>query len=559
MLRKSSKAAFIRRASVSLAVLFVLCGAYDAQTPGSATTADYGCPELTNGSGSVLYGRQAAGAWNLDGLNLTFESIGQSWSVRSGGSYLEPTSAATVMPLADDGVLGPFALPFVFSYPGGAGSTTSIDINPNGRVYFEAGTNSFGGGWTAPQILPNFLTETPSVCALGVDLNSYGGGRLTFETRTAGANSVALITWESVPEYPDAGSNTFQCQLWSTGDVVVCLVETNGFSSASEALIGISAGGGSVDPGASHIEAPLSLSFDGDLVIGGSFTFGVRGVPQTSTLAILGFGLGTPTVPTLLSPLGAPAGCTLWIDQIIWQEQMTLDPPNASMTMNIGHLPGSVGFMAHCQAFVVDPGQGGSFPLLASDRGVLTLGAPPELTFIVDGANSFYGSPAEGGFFRLVSGAGATHADIVDVKLSMVGEPQYFDVEGNAGIDLQGHFDDGNGRSHSSGNAFYGSDTTTGLIYGGQQQPPSCDGTGSTGWIGSAAVGGSSTRFRVLEFEFADFQAGETFSFDCDTDGGDYMAGAHAVTITVIFANATSVSQTTQFVSNERAESVLIP
>ena len=75
-----------------------------------------------------------------------------------------------------------------------------------------------------------------------------------------------------MPEYPDVGANTFQCQLWSTGDVVLSYGETNGSGGVQEALVGLSAGGGSPDPGPSALDIPLFLSLSGIPVIGSTFT-----------------------------------------------------------------------------------------------------------------------------------------------------------------------------------------------------------------------------------------------------------------------------------------------
>lgn len=530
-----------------------------AQTPGSFTTADCGCPEVTDDSGPVLYGRMPAGGWHLDGANLTFEHAAGAWSVRAGGTYLPRSGSATILSAGDDGVLGPLTLPFPFTYPGGAGVTSAIDVNTNGRVYLEAGTNSYANGWSASQVLPNFLSATPSVCALGVDLNPGAGGLVSYETRLVGPAAVALVTWEDVPEYPDVGGNTVQCQLWSTGELVVCHVATNGAASAQEALVGVSAGGGAADPGPSGLETPLTLYATGEPQIGATMTVGVRGVPSTATLAVLGLGAGLPPAPVPLTPLGTPAGCTVWIDQLFEERPMSIAPPVAETTLDLGYVPAHVGFTAQLQAFVIDPGQGTAFPLIVSDRGTLTLGAPPALRFVVSGANSYEGAPAEGGFFRLESGTGATHPDVVGLEVSLVGQPQWFDVEGNAGYDDQGFFDDGDGTAPGSSNAFHGTDATTGLVYGAPGQPVSCDGTGTTGWVGFAAVGGSSTRFRRLDFEFTDFQPGETFGFCCDTDGGDPNAGAHAVHVVVTFSDLTTVSGTVQFVADDRAEGVLLP
>ena len=540
------------------ALLWLAGGEANAQGGGSFMTSGGGCPEVTSDSGPVLYGTMPAGAWNLGRANLTFVSDGSNWSLQAEGGFIEPSANATLMSAGDDQILGPLALPFSFPYPGGAGATTAIDVNVNGRVYLEAGTNPWSGGWNANMIRPDFLSATPSICALGVDLNPGAGGILSFETRTVGADRVALITWERVPEYPDAGSNTFQCQLWGTGDVVLSYVETNGACGLQEALVGVSAGGGAPDPGASSLAIPLFLSFSGQPVIGGSFTVGVGGIPHTATSGVLSFGMSALATPMPI--FGAPPGCEVLIDQIDMNAPLILLPPDGEVQMNWPYDLSVIGTSVECQAFVMDPAQGTPVPLIVSDRGTLTFGAPPALAFVIEGPNSYKGSPEQGGFCRLESSPGATHPDIVGLEVSFIGMQPYFDVEGNAGVEGQGFFNDGNGTGARCRNAYYGTDVQTGLVYGGGLQPAaSCDKTGTTGWVGSLPVGGSASRFQRLEFEFTDFSAGELFGFDCDTDGGDFNAGAQLLSVTVTFSDSTSLTQLVQYESDNRAVGVLIP
>ena len=528
-----------------------------AQASGSFTTSGCGCPELTSDTGPVLYGTLPGGTWHLDGVSLTFVASGSDWSVQKGGAFIEPSDDAPLLFGGDDEVLGPLPLSFVFPYPGGAGSTASIDVNTNGRIYLESGTNPWSGGWNANMILPDFLSATPSICALGVDLNPPAGGVISFENITVGVDRVALITWERVPEYPDEGSNTFQCQLWSTGEFVLSYVETNGTSGLQEALVGVSAGGGAPDPGPSSLAIPLFLSFRGTPVIGGSFTIGVGGIPHTATSGVVSLAMTALGTPAPIA--GTLPGCNLLIDQITMDAPLTLLPPSGEIAVMWPYEPAAVGMSVECQAFVVDPATGTAVPVIVSDRGTLTLGEPPDLAFVAEGPNSYYGSPEKGGFFRLESSPGATHPDIVRLEVSLAGMGHYFDVEGNAGVAGQGFFNDGNGSGPTCGNAYYGSDVETGLVYGTPLQPTSCKGTGTTGWVGSQPVGGSTTRFQKLEFEFTDFTPGEVFGFDCDTDGGDFHAGAHVATVTVTFADSTSITQQVQLVNDERAEGVLIP
>ena len=535
----------------------VLAGSLAAQTPGGFTTSGSGCPEPTTDTGPVLYGTLPAGTWHLAHTNLRFLSSGTDWSLEPGGSFLEPSDTATPMPGFDDQILGPFALGFAFPYPGGAGSTTSIEVNANGRIYLEAGTNPWSGGWNANMIRPDFLSATPSLCPLGVDLNLGSGGLLWFEERTVAAEQVAIVTFDDVPEYPDRGSNTFQCQLWESGEVVFSYRGINDTNSLQEALVGVSAGGGAPDPGASSLDVPLFLTLTGRPLIGETFRLGVGAVPATATSGVMSLAMAAHTTPVPIT--GAPAGCNLLIDQIYLDEQLTLFPPTGEVPVTWPYNPAAVGLSVECQAFVIDPAQGTAVPMLVSNRGTLTLGEPADLLFVAEGLNSYYGDPERGGFFRLESSPGASHPDIVGLEVSFAGTELYFDVEGNSGVGAQGFFDDGSGTGPGCRNAYYGSDVTCGLVYGGGLQPPSCKGTGTTGWVGGLPVGGSQTRFQELSFAFDDFTAGESFGFDCDTDGGGFDAGAQLLTVTVVFQDMSRVTQQILHVTDERAEGVLIP
>ncbi|MFT5049140.1 MAG: hypothetical protein ACI8QZ_000530 [Chlamydiales bacterium] len=545
------------RTAQHLLAIVVIASMSTAQ--GSFTTHGRGCPSTTTDSGPVLYGIMPASTWHLDHASLRFTSSFGSWSVSDGGQFIEHTDAATLLTLGDDALVGPLNLTFPFTYPGGAGSTTAIDVNSNGRIYLEAGTNPWSGGWSANGTLPNFLSATPSVCVLGTDMNTGAAGLLLFEVRTIGPDSVALITWECVPEYPNIGSNTFQCQLWSTGDVVLSYGDTNGSSASASALVGVSAGGGAANPGPSSLDVPLTLSLAAGIpVIGDSVTIAVSGVPFSATSAVLKLGQRGRVLPAGLTRVGgARLDCRMLIVPNA-EVLMELTPPTAQVTLPWDYDPSLIGYRVDCQAVVFVPPPPGSGSTLMSDRGSLTLGEPPDLAFIVEGSNTFLGSPQSFGFFRLESSPGATHAGIERLEVKFTGSAQYFDTVGNAGLDGEGFFSDGNGQGPSCMNSYYGSDVTTGLVYGAPFQAPGCDGTGYTGWLGADAVGNSLTRYRRVTFAFDDFAAGEVFRFDCDTDGGGFDAGAQPVVVTVTLTDGTIISEPVQVVSNERAEGILI-
>lgn len=544
-----------------LLALFSIASVGMAQ--GSFTTNGRGGLSPIADSGPVLYGILPADGLHLNHASLRFTSSAGGWNVSDGGEFLEHTDSATRLPLGDNALVSSLALPFAFPYPGG--STKWVDVNSNGRIYLEAGTNPWSGGWTAEDVLPNFLSATPSICVLGTKVDTGSDGRLLFEVMTVGPDSVALITWDGV----DVGPNTFQCQLWSTGDVVLSYGATNGSDSRRNALVGVSAGRDAPDPGPSRLPLPLALSLaHGSPVIGDSMTLAVAGVPYSATSAVLwiedagGSAPGRRT-PTALKMPGHVAEGSLAITPHR-SVPMELSPPNAWVTLPLDYDPALVGSRMRCQAVVVDSEPDDSTrtlvpkTTLVSDWASILVGDPPDLAFVLEGSNSFYGSPEDYGFFRLESDRQATHADVVRLEVEFTDAQYYFDTVGNAGLDGQGFFSDGNGTGPACLSPYYGSDVTTGLVYGGPSQGPGCDGTGTTGWVGEDAVGGSTTRFRRVVFEFDDFAAGEVFRFDCDTDGGVFNAGAQPLLVTVELADGTVISQSVETVTNKRAEGVLI-
>lgn len=544
-----------------LLALFSIASVGMAQA--SFTTHGRGSLSPPPDSGPVLYGIVPVGGSHLNQASLRFTSAGGDWSVRGGGELIEHTETAMRLPLGDGALASSLELTFSFPYPGG--STRWIDVNPNGRIYLEAGTNPWSGGWSAEDVLPNFLSATPSICVLGTRVDLGADGRLLFEVVTVGPDRVALVTWDGV----DVGPSAFQCQLWSTGDVVLSYGATSGSNSPRNALVGVSAGRDAPDPGPSHLPLPLTLSLaHGAPVIGDSITLAVAGVPSSATSAVLWIeeeGASTferPTPTGLQTPGLVPeGGLALTPHRSV---PMELAPPNAWVTLPLEYDPALVGSRMRCQVVVaeseLDDASHTLVPksTLVSGWASITVGDPPDLAFVVEGSNSFYGSPEDFGFFRLESDPGANHADVVQLEVEFTDAQSYFDTVGNAGLDGQGFFSDGNGTGPACISPYYGSDVATGLVYGGPSQGPGCNGTGTTGWVGADPVGGSTTRFRRVVFQFDDFAAGEEFRFDCDTDGGLFNAGAQPLLVTVELADGTVISQPVEKVTGQRAEGVLI-
>ncbi|MFO1077221.1 MAG: hypothetical protein U1E73_05790 [Planctomycetota bacterium] len=132
------------------------------------------------------------------------------------------------------------------------------------------------------------------------------------------------------------------------------------------------------------------------------------------------------------------------------------------------------------------------------------------------------------GFWRVTQNMGRPAdrgSPIVDVRFDFTTSinPQhssvYFDTDQVGMLD---YFDAGNHNVPGCDGTYrQDSDVSTGLIYDYQNTAPltPCAAGANTGWIGSSGLG--SGNYRALRFRFAPNQfMNETFSFDCDTDGG---------------------------------------
>ena len=223
----------------------------------------------------------------------------------------------------------------------------------------------------------------------------------------------------------------------------------------------------------------------------------------------------------------------------------------------------NVGVQIFAQGTVVAPGSN-RLGILASDRATLTIGRDPALVAIVEGGSSGAGNPAAGGYFRLEypGDIGGSLPRIVRAEwdLTTVTSGRLdFDTDGLTG---PRQFHHGNGQATGCGNAFYGTDRVTGLIYGGPgQQTSGCDPNGHTGWTGSNPGIGIGY-FATLTFRFTGFEVSDVFAFDCDTDfpfPNDATSHAGA-TVTVEFEDGTTVSgQFGQIPNTRRLEAILIP
>lgn len=367
-------------------------GALTAQA-GTFTTSGVGCP-TTFCSTNAIYEVMAAGTWDLDNTAITFTRATPTYLAIPGGTMI-PLNAPTTVGPTDDSVTGPFALGFTFNYEGGLGSTTAVDVSSNGYVYLEPGTIGTSRCCSGSTALPGFLADTPSIAALGTDLNPAQGGAVHYQTVTAtnpinsASESVFVVEWNAVPEYFNTASNTVQCQLWQSGEVVIVHGATSGAASTHDALVGISTGGGQTEcgPGIDFTTAlpfipappfgrddPITLSLtSGSPNLGSTMTIGAANLTPGTTAGVLHFALGQVQIP--LSSIGLPPGCELLVDPTIATAPMTVTAPTADVSFTVSSSPTTLGIGFETQAFFADPTRSHPIPVFVSDRATFAIGS----------------------------------------------------------------------------------------------------------------------------------------------------------------------------------------
>lgn len=128
----------------------------------------------------------------------TVLGIGAEVSFAGTGPRAEPSQVT--LNLSDDDSR---EMPLPFSFTMCGRPYDSVWVNSNGNLTF--GT----GDWRFSESAEEFLAGPPRVAAKWDDLNPATGGRIAYQS---GTNSV-IVTFENVPNYYAAGSNTFAITL----------------------------------------------------------------------------------------------------------------------------------------------------------------------------------------------------------------------------------------------------------------------------------------------------------------------------------------------------------
>jgi len=149
----------------------------------------------------------------------------------------------TNLNLGDDQVSPPQALGFSFPGPGGV-VTTTIGVSSNGFVWLD---NSVDPG-CCDGSEAKFLSRGPRIAPLWTDLDPSSAGAVWFRAEPASGAlpARAIVTWDDVPEYQGAASQTAQLQLFADGSMLF-FYDPNVFLLGHAALAGVTSGNGAAN------------------------------------------------------------------------------------------------------------------------------------------------------------------------------------------------------------------------------------------------------------------------------------------------------------------------
>ena len=262
--------------------------------------------------------------------------------------------------------------------PGGT-VTNTVDVDSNGRIILSS-TAASDPTPTVGELLSDL---TPSIAPLWADLDVTRGASITV-IRSPGS---ATFVWDGVPQFDGNRPLTFQATLRDDNSITFGYAETIGWSAlvgaftASDAVVGISAGNGAMNPGEIDLFAGTGA--------GGSelFTFvdGFAGEDVTLqlttralnspalqsvwSLRVEGIASGTAMVSLLLginsldvdlTPLGIGVpGCSLLVSPLAPAIPLPLAPgatESGSLDLMVGPTPALIGIEVFAQAAALNLG-----------------------------------------------------------------------------------------------------------------------------------------------------------------------------------------------------------
>lgn len=281
----------------------------------SATAYGAGC-----GGQSLFasyYENFPSGTFDLGGSATAVNSIrhyaaGNQYIVVPGtGAWFTPVSAP--LGLGNGAVSAPQPLGFTFTMPNGT-PTNDIWICDDGYLWLNgAGIADF-----TPAV-NELLAQGARIAPCWISLNPAVGS-IHFDADPA--NGAAYATWLNVGEQGSGATISMQVALFANGDVEFRYgPETLSTLGATFALVGMSPGGGRLDPGNRNIgstmpftlgpdqfQPSLALAASARPVLGTTFNLLTQNVPPNSSLGATVFSFTKYDPGLSLAPLGMP-GC----------------------------------------------------------------------------------------------------------------------------------------------------------------------------------------------------------------------------------------------------------
>lgn len=196
---------------------------------------------------------------------------------------------AGILSLGDD-TFAAVSLDFAFPFFGT--SYNQMFVGSNGFITFGSGDT------TLVESVSEFLNKQPRIAGFWDDLNPGAGGIVD---ATGDANSM-VVSFTGVPEFFNTGANTFSVTLFSNGNIDL----TFGSMTSNDGIVGVSPGGGAVDPGPTDFSVrpgphvmlgAVYEQFSPGFDLSGQ-TISFTAVPEPCSLVLFGIGASVAGVGT---------------------------------------------------------------------------------------------------------------------------------------------------------------------------------------------------------------------------------------------------------------------
>jgi hypothetical protein len=257
--------------------------------------------------------------FDLAGTGISMTPAGGGYVVTQGGTFMPVGSVQatpTALALGDDaGITQPLT---VGTFVGPSGPWTSIHVISNGIISQAAG-NTLVAAPSTQTMLNAPQTGFWSQGDFEPVGSPTGSGTIWFEENS----SVITVTWDNVKSWSTTGFNTFQFQLFPSGQVNIVWVAMTPQGANGGLMVAYSPAGPSLNPGnrdlttlsstsitlgATDIE-PLILGAATRPVLGTNWNLVTGQIPATGVFGIDIFGIADPAIMDLAF-LGMP-GCQL--------------------------------------------------------------------------------------------------------------------------------------------------------------------------------------------------------------------------------------------------------